>query len=108
MLENDDSKLQTNIWSAYHFKYFWNNPILKSRDCTNPPPPPRLPNFESLPYPGEGSRFDFFFLAKMRGKDELKATQSNFTPWVRVFEHRGENCLGVLQLPIGELGLNNW
>ena len=28
----------------------------------------------------------------MRGKDELKST-SNFIPWVRVFEHRGKNCL---------------
>ena len=33
------------VWSAYQFKYFQNNPILKSLDCTNPQPP----NFESLP-----------------------------------------------------------
>ena len=26
-------------------------------------------------------------------------TRSNFTPWLRVFEHQGENCLGLLQPP---------
>ena len=33
----------------------------------------------------------------------LKGTQSNFIPWLHVFEHRGENCL----LPFRELGLNS-
>ena len=30
----------------------------------------------------------------MRGKDKRKGTCSNFIPWLRVFEHRGENCFG--------------
>ena len=34
----------------------------------------------------------------MRGKDELKGTRSNFIPWWHVFEHWGENCLGVREL----------
>ena len=46
------------VWSAYHFKYFQNNPILKSWDRTIP----WHPNFESLPYPREGGRFEFFSL----------------------------------------------
>ena len=36
----------------------------------------------------------------------LKGTRSNFTPWLRDFEHQGENCLGgLLQPPFGEQGL---
>ena len=27
----------------------------------------------------------------MKGKDELKGTRSNFTPWLRDFEHQGKN-----------------
>ena len=30
----------------------------------------------------------------MKGKDELEGTRSTFTPWLRDFEHQGENCLG--------------
>ena len=44
----------------------------------------------------------------MKGKDELEGTgtRSNFTPWLRDFEHQGENCLGVVATPpLGELGL---
>ena len=43
----------------------------------------------------------------MRGTDLLKGTRSNFIPWLRIFEHRGENCLeGVVATPFRELGLN--
>ena len=43
----------------------------------------------------------------MKEKDELEGTWSNFTPWLRDFEHQGENCSGgLLQPPLGELGLN--
>ena len=74
--------------NAYHFKYFQNNnPILKSRDGTNPTD---LPTLKAYPFNGEGGRF-----AKMRGKDELKGTRRKFTLWLRVFEHRCD--LGVLQ-----------
>ena len=51
------------------FKY----PIQKSRDRTNPPD---LPTLKSYPTPGVGGRFGF---AKMKGKDELEGTRSNFT-----------------------------
>ena len=44
-------QLANKVSSAYHFKYFQNNPILKeTRDYTNHPRPPK---FESLPYPGK-------------------------------------------------------
>ena len=45
----------------------------------------------------------------MREEDELTGMtgiRSNLTPWLHVFEHRGENCSGLLQSPLGELGLN--
>ena len=54
---------------------------------------------------GVGGRFEFFF-AKMKGKDELEGTRNNFTPWLRDFEHQGENCLGVQPL-FGELGFSS-
>ena len=47
------------VWSAYQFKYFQNNPILKSLDCTNPP---NLPTLKAYPNPGGGGRFEFFSL----------------------------------------------
>ena len=47
----------------------------------------------------------------MKRKDELKVTQSNFSPLLHIFdgifEHQGKNCLGgLLQPPFGELGLD--
>ena len=42
----------------------------------------------------------------MKGKDELQGTWSNFTPWLHICKHQGENCLGVVATPFGELGLN--
>ena len=77
--------------------------MLKSRDRTNPSD---LPTLKTHPTPGQGDRFEFFF-AKMRGKDELKGTRSNFIPWMWVFEHRDENCLsGCCNPRLGELWLN--
>ena len=90
ILENDDSNLQTKFRVHITSNIFQNNPILKSQDYTNPP---NLPTC-SYPTPRGGGRFDFF---------ELKGTQSNFPPWLCVFEHRGENCLG--QPPFRELEL---
>ena len=58
--------------------------IQKSRDRTN------LPTLKAYPSPGVGGRFGIFF-AKMKGKDELDGTRSNFTPWLCDFEHQGEN-----------------
>ena len=73
-----------------------------SRDRTKPPPPP---NFESLPFPRCRWQVRNFF-AKMKGKDELEGTRSNFTPWLCDFEHQGENCQGGwYNPPLGELGL---
>ena len=80
MLENYDSNLQT---SAYHFKYFQNNPILKSRNRTNPFIAPDLPTLKVYHTPGKVAGSKIF--AKMRGKDELKGTWNNFIPWQGVF-----------------------
>ena len=89
--------LANNVWSAYHLKYFQNNYVLKSRDYTKPPD---LLTLKAYPTPDGGGRLIFFF-AKIREKDELKGTWSNFTHWLGVFEHRGENC----STPFGELGV---
>ena len=61
-----------------------NSKITGSRD---------FPTLKAYPTRGVGGRFDFFF-AKMKGKDEVEGTRSNFTPWLCDFEHQGENCLG--------------
>ena len=55
-------------------------------------PPPDLPTLKAYPTPGVGGRLEKCF-AKMKGKDELEGTRSNFTPWLRDFEHQGKNCL---------------
>ena len=66
-------------WSAYHFKYFQNNTILKLRDSTNP----LILILKAYSTPEEGG--GFIFSPKMRRKDELKGTQSNCTPSLRIF-----------------------
>ena len=66
---------------------FLKYPIQKSWDRTNPPD---LPTLKAYPTPGVGGRFENFF-AKMKGKDELEGTRSNFTPWLCDFEHQGDN-----------------
>ena len=86
MLENGHSNLQTkfgvhitsNIFKKSNLK------ITGSRD---------LPTLKAYPTRGVGGRFDFLS-AKMKGKDEVEGTRSNFTPWLCDFEHQGENCLG--------------
>ena len=84
MLENGHSNLQT-----YHLKYFQN--IQLKNHGIAPNPPPDLPTLKAYPTPGIGGRFEIFF-AKMKGKDELEGTRSNFTPWLCDLEHQGENC----------------
>ena len=52
--ENDDSNLQTEIEvhiTSNVFKMYSNFKIMGSN------PPPRPPNFKSLPYPREGGKF---------------------------------------------------
>ena len=44
------------VKSAYHFKYFQNNPILKSRDHTNP----LTPTLKAYPTPAESGKFKIF------------------------------------------------
>ena len=72
MLENDDSNLQTKFGMHITSNIF------------------KIMHFFF---------FFFFFFAKVRGKDELKGTWSNFTPWLCIFEHRGKNSLGVFCNP---------
>ena len=73
--------------SAYHFKYFQN---IQFKNHGIAPTPPDLPTLKAYPTPGVGGRFGIFF-AKMKEKDELEGTGSNFTPWLCDFEHQGEN-----------------
>ena len=87
MLENGDSNLQTKFGVRVHitsniFK------IIQFKSQGIAPTPPDLPTLKAYPTPGVGGRFDFFSL-KMKGKDELEGTRSNFTPWLRDFEHQG-------------------
>ena len=70
MLENDDSKLQTKFGVHIASNTFKNNPILKSQDCTTPPP--HLTTLNAYPTPRESGGSNVF--AKMKGQDELKGT----------------------------------
>ena len=102
VLENDDSILQAKFGvHSYHFKYSQNNPLLKSRDHTNPPPHTSQLWKLTLP-PGKvvGSCFFFFFLTEMRGKDEIKGVRNDSITLLCVLEHRGEICLGVVAIPL--------
>ena len=66
----------------------------------------RPPNFESLPYPEVGGRFEICSL-KYREKDEHKHTRSNFSSLQRILEHWAKTVLGVVATPppFGELRL---
>ena len=68
--------LANKLMSAYHFKHLQNIQFKNHGIAPTPPPPP--PNFENLPYPVVGGSFWNVF-AKMKGKDELEGTRSNFT-----------------------------
>ena len=61
MVENDDSNLQAKfrVHITFH-KYFQNNPILKSRDRTNPPDLPTLKAYPTPPPPGKLVSSKFF------------------------------------------------
>ena len=92
MLENCDSNLQSkfgvhitsNIFKIIQFK---NHGIAST---------PHLPTLKAYPTPGVGGRFEIFFFAKTKGKDELEGTRSNFTPWLRDFEHQAKAVWGLL------------
>ena len=66
-------------------------------------PPPYLPTLKAYPT-REGGRFIFSPL-KSGGRLNLKVPGAICISWLRVFEHRGENCWGAVATPFGELGL---
>ena len=70
--------------------------------------PPDLPTLKAYPTSGVGGRFDFFF-AKMKRKDKVKDTQSNFLICYAFLSTRAKTVWGrgLLQPPFGELGLMN-
>ena len=82
------------VWSAFNFKHFQNNPILKSRDYTNP----LTSELWKLTLP-PGRWYVRFFFDNMREKDELKGTWSNFTTWLRIWAP-GQKLLGVASPPL--------
>ena len=82
MLENDHSNLQTKFGVHFTSNIF---KIIQFKNHGNAPTPPHLPTLKAYPTPGLGGSSKFF--AKMKGKDELEGTRSNFTPWLRDFEH---------------------
>ena len=86
MLENGHSNLQTNLWVHITSNIF----KISNSKITGLHQPPDLPTLKAYTTPGVGGRFGIFF-AKMKGKDELEGTRSNFTPWLCDFEHQGEN-----------------
>ena len=67
----------------------------------SPPPSPL-----GKPILPSGEVVGSIFVVKMRETDELKGTWSNFSPWLRVYEHRAKTVWGLLQPLFGELGLN--
>ena len=73
------------------------NKLEELKSLLNPSSPERFlfsKHFlKAYPTPGGDSRFAFFF-TKIRAKDKFKGTRSNFTPWLRVFDHRGKSCWG--------------
>ena len=83
---------------------FLKYPIQKSRDRTNPPPRP--PNFESLPYPGVGGRFEIFSL-KWRERMNLKVPGAILPLGCAILSTRAKTLRGVGKQPppLGELGL---
>ena len=87
MLENGHSNMQTKFGVHITSNIF---KIIQSKNHGIAPIPPDLPTLKAYPTPGVGGRVEFFF-AKMKGKDELEGTRSNFTPWLCDFEHQGEN-----------------
>ena len=93
MLENGDSNLQAKFRAHITLDIF---KIIQVKITGLHQPPP--PNFESCPTPGGGVGSSFFF-AKMKERDKRKGTQSNFTIWLRLFVHRGENCGGGVATP---------
>ena len=86
MLENGHFNLQTNLWLHITSNIF----KISNSKITGSHQPPYLPTLKAYPTPGVGGGFENFF-AKMKGKDELEGTRSNFTPWLCDFEHQGEN-----------------
>ena len=100
MLKNDDSKLQTKFGVHITLNIFQNNPILKSRDRTNPPPSHHLPTLEAYSTHGEGGRFEFFF-AKMMN---LKVPRAILPLGCAFSSTWAKTVWGLLQPPLGELG----
>ena len=86
--------------SAYHFKYFQNNPIQKSRDRSNPPD---LPTLKAYPTPGVGGRFGFFSL-KWRERMNLKVPGAILPLGCAILSTRAK----TVNPPLGELGLNTY
>ena len=83
---------------------FLNNQILKSQGYTNPPD---LPTLKAYPTPGGGGRLKFFS-QKWGEKMNLKVYGAilPFYPLAAGFEHRGENCKGVVATPFWRTRIN--
>ena len=91
-------QLANKVWSGYHFRYFQNIPILKSRDRTNP----LTSQLWKLTLPSEKVVRSKF----LRGKDEVQVP-GTILPLGCAFLNTGAKSVwGFLQpSPLGELGL---
>ena len=74
-------------------------PIKKSRDRTNPPPPPDLPTLKAYPTPGVGGRFGIFSL-KWRERMNLKVPGAILPLGCAILSTRAKTVRGVGTTPL--------
>ena len=104
MLENGHSNLQTK------FEVHYTSNIVKIIQFKNQgiaptPPLPDLPTLKAYPTPGVGGRFEIFLL-KWREKMNLKVPGAILPLGCAILSTRAKTFGGLLQPPLGELGLN--
>ena len=101
MLENGHSNLQTNLWVHITSNIF----KISNSKITGSHQPPDLPTLKAYPTPGVGGRFGIW--RENEGKGWTWRYPEQFYPlavrfWAPVRKPLG----GLVQPPLGELGLN--
>ena len=99
MLENGHSNLQTNLWVHITSNIF----KISNSKITGSHQPPDLPTLKAYPTPGVGGRFGIFSL-KWRERMNLKVPGA-ILPLGFFFSTRAKIVRGLVQPPLGELGL---
>ena len=97
------SNLQTNLWVHITSNIFQN--IQFKNQGIAPTPPPRPPNFESLPYPGVGGKFGIFSL-KWRERMNLKVPGAILPLGCAILSTRAKTVRGVGTTPLRRTRVN--